>query len=113
MYYTYMLRCEDNSIYTGIASNLERRMEEHFERNGKEAKYTRSRKAKCLEVAWQSENKSTASKLEYWIKKLNKENKENLIKDPNLLRDMLKEKIEPEKYHKVEAKNKYITANFS
>ena len=109
MYYTYMLRCKDNSIYTGIASNLERRMEEHFSRNGKEAKYTRSRKAKNLEMAWQSEDKSTAARLEYWIKKLNKENKEKLIKTPHILRYVLKDKIESEKYDIVPIeKIKYI-----
>ena len=31
MYYIYMLRCEDNSIYTGITKELKRRMKEHFE----------------------------------------------------------------------------------
>lgn len=30
MYYTYILRCHDNSLYTGITNNLKRRMEEHF-----------------------------------------------------------------------------------
>ena len=30
MYYIYMLRCEDNSIYTGIAKDLEHRLNEHF-----------------------------------------------------------------------------------
>ena len=30
MYYIYMLRCEDNSIYTGITTNVEHRMDEHF-----------------------------------------------------------------------------------
>ena len=40
MYYTYMLRCKDNSIYTGITTNLERRMEEHLQKTDKCAKYT-------------------------------------------------------------------------
>ena len=35
MYYTYMLRCEDNSIYTGITTDVKRRMKEHFERGEK------------------------------------------------------------------------------
>lgn len=30
MYYVYMLRCKDNSIYTGITTDINRRMEEHF-----------------------------------------------------------------------------------
>ena len=33
MYYTYVIRCEDNSLYTGITTDLERRMKEHFEKN--------------------------------------------------------------------------------
>lgn len=32
MYYTYMLRCEDDSIYTGMTTDIKRRMEEHFSR---------------------------------------------------------------------------------
>ena len=33
MYYTYMLRCENNSIYTGITTDVKRRMEEHFSKD--------------------------------------------------------------------------------
>lgn len=40
MYYTYILRCSDNSLYTGITNNLQRRMEEHFNQTKKCAKYT-------------------------------------------------------------------------
>ena len=38
MYYTYMIRCEDGSLYTGIAKNLFTRMKEHDSREGKCAK---------------------------------------------------------------------------
>lgn len=85
MYYTYMLRCEDNSIYTGIATNIDKRMNEHFNKLESCAKYTYSHKAKKLEIAWKSENKSLASKLEYHIKhRLTKQDKESLIKQKNL-----------------------------
>lgn len=84
MYYTYMLRCEDNSIYTGIAVDLERRMKEHFEKNKKCAKYTLRHTAKKLECAWQTENRALASKLEYAIKQLPKQEKEELIKTHHL-----------------------------
>lgn len=84
MYYTYMLRCKDNSIYTGITTDLNRRMNEHFNKLDVAAKYTRSHSAIKLEIAWESENKSLASKLEYHIKHLNKLNKENLIVNKNL-----------------------------
>ena len=93
MYYIYMLRCEDNSIYTGIAKDLEHRLNEHFTKDEKCAKYTKSHKAKKLEIALETKNKSLASKLEYAIKKLDKSKKEKLIKDPNLLGEFFKEKI--------------------
>lgn len=84
MYYIYMLRCEDNTIYTGITKDIKRRMKEHFSKNEKCAKYTLTHSAKKLEALWETENKSLASKLEYAIKKLNKVKKENLIKTKNL-----------------------------
>ena len=102
MYYTYMLRCTDNSIYTGITSDLERRMEEHFSQNEKCAKYTSSHQAEKLEAVWESENKSLASKLEFHIKKsLTKREKEELIKDSNLLNKFLGDKIESINYKRI------------
>ncbi len=104
MYYTYIIRCEDNSLYTGMTSNLERRLEEHFCKDKKCAKYTMSHNAKKLESAWQSESRVLASKLEYRIKKLNKEEKEQLIKDKNnkLLNIFLGDTIEVDKYQKID-----------
>lgn len=84
MFYTYMLRCEDNSIYTGIAANIERRMREHFSKDKKCAKYTLTHTAKKLECIWQAENRVLASKLEFYIKKLSKEQKEEIIKTHTL-----------------------------
>lgn len=102
MYYTYMLRCTDNSIYTGITSNVERRMEEHFSQNEKCAKYTASHQAKKLEAVWESENRALASKLEFHIKKnLTKQEKEDLINDFNLLEKLLGNKIEAENYKSI------------
>lgn len=102
MYYTYMLRCTDNSIYTGITSDLERRMEEHFSQNEKCAKYTASNQAKKLEAVWESKNKSLASKLEYHIKKsLTKKEKEDLINYSNLLEKFLGNKVEANNYKRI------------
>ena len=84
MYYTYMLRCKDNSIYTGYTNNLEKRMNDHFSKNKNGAKYTKSHEALKLEIAWRTEEKKNACQLEYWIKKLTKEQKERLIKEENL-----------------------------
>ena len=97
MYYVYMLRCEDNSIYTGITTDVKRRMEEHFSKDKKCAKYTMSHNAKKLERVWETENKVLASKLEYRIKELPKSQKEELIKN-KCLEKYLSEKIECEKY---------------
>ena len=52
-------------------------------------------------IAWQIENKSTASKLEYAIKTLTKVKKEELIKKPGLLEEYLGNRIDVEKYKKV------------
>lgn len=101
MYYTYMLRCEDNSIYTGITTDLNRRMNEHFSKSDKCAKYTLNHTAKRLEVAWKTENRVYASKLEYYIKKLPKIKKELLIKDTNNLKKFLGDKIYFELYSSI------------
>ncbi len=97
MYYIYMLRCENDSIYTGITTDVKRRMEEHFSKDKKCAKYTMTHTPKKLEGVWSTENKSLASRLEYYIKSLTKAQKENLIKN-HKLEDVLSEKLDISKY---------------
>ena len=101
MYYTYMLRCMDNSIYTGITVDVKRRLEEHKERGKKAAKYTLVHKVEKIEAVWESDNKSLASKLEFNIKKLKKFEKEELIKTKEL-KKYLDKKIDIEAYKYVE-----------
>ena len=101
MYYTYMLRCEDNSIYTGIASDINRRMKEHFSKDKKCAKYTYRHSAKKLESVWESETRVLASKLEYRIKTLTKKQKEDLLKDNDLLEKFFKEKLDINEYKSI------------
>ena len=98
MYYTYMLRCKDNSIYTGIALDINKRMKEHFYKDKNCAKYTMSHEAEKIEAVWISENRILASKLEYRIKTLDKKEKESLIKDNNLLKKYFNDKLEIDKY---------------
>lgn len=98
MYYTYMIRCEDNSIYTGITNNLEKRMNEHISKKG--AKYTKSHNAIKVEIAWKSKDKSLACKLEYQIKRLTKTQKEDLISGEKLS-TYLSGKVDCRKYRKV------------
>ena len=84
MYYTYMLRCSDNSIYTGMTNNLNKRINEHLNKDKNGAKYTKSHVAIKLETAWKCKDKSLACKLEYYIKILSKMQKEALIKGEKL-----------------------------
>lgn len=77
MYYVYMMRCSDNSLYTGITTDLERRFEEHKSKKG--AKYTASRTVVSIEAVWEVPDRSSALKLESQIKKLSKAKKEELI----------------------------------
>ena len=98
MYYVYMLRCEDNSIYTGITTNVKHRMEEHFSKKNC-AKYTYTHTAKKLECVWQTENRVLASKLEYRIKQLSKAKKEELILKNNI-NELFQNQLEVSKYEK-------------
>ena len=68
MYYVYILRCADESLYTGIATELERRVEEH-NHSEKGAKYTRTRRPVKLVYYEVYETRSLACKREYYIKK--------------------------------------------
>ncbi len=100
MYYTYMLRCADNSLYTGITNNIEKRMKEHFDKTKNCAKYTRTHTAQKLEAVWQSESRALACRLEFYIKQLPKNTKEILIKNNNL--SLLSEKVEINSYTRVD-----------
>ena len=68
MYYVYILRCADDTLYTGITTELERRIDEH---NGsaKGAKYTCTRRPVKLVYSEEQADRSAASKREYEIKK--------------------------------------------
>ncbi len=79
MYYTYILRCDDGSLYTGITTDPKRRREEHVSKGKKAAKYTLNHNALYFEILWESESRSLASRLEYHIKTLTKARKEELI----------------------------------
>ena len=77
-WYVYILKCADNSLYTGITVDKERRILEHNKSN-KGAKYTRSRRPVTLVYFETYENRSSASKRESEIKKLTRSQKLMLI----------------------------------
>ena len=76
-WFVYMLRCKDNSIYTGITSDLKKRIEAHLSGNG--SKYLRGKLPLKLVYKENFPDRSTASKREIEIKKLKKKEKELLI----------------------------------
>jgi putative endonuclease len=77
-YFTYMVLCADNTLYTGIATDLKRRIEEHNSSN-KGAKYTKARRPVTLVYSEEHPDRSSASKREYLIKKMTKSDKQLLI----------------------------------
>lgn len=77
MYTVYILLCSDNTLYTGITTNIKRRFQEH--KAGKASKYTRARKAVKIVYSKKCRNKSYALKREAEIKRLTRAEKNNLI----------------------------------
>jgi len=77
MWFVYLARCSDNSLYCGITNNLEKRFKAH--NSGKGSKYTRSRLP--VKLVWKTEvgSKSEALKKEHSVKKLSKSLKELLV----------------------------------
>ena len=74
MYFLYILECGDQTLYTGITTNLNRRIEEH--NNSKlAAKYTKARRPVKLVYSQTFENRSEALKEEARIKKLTRSEK--------------------------------------
>ncbi len=79
-YYTYILRCSDGSLYTGITTDLVRRFAEHSSGDPKlGAKYTASHPPLAYECAFRSPDRSSASRLEACIKRLTRAQKLRLI----------------------------------
>ncbi|MDQ0149936.1 GIY-YIG nuclease family protein [Eubacterium multiforme] len=81
MNYVYIIKCKDNSLYTGWTNNLEERFKAHSE--GRGAKYTRGRGPLELVYFEEYENKIDAMKREFKIKKLNRKDKLILINNFN------------------------------
>ena len=76
-----MVKCADNTLYTGIATELERRIKEHNE-SDKGSKYTRVRRPVTLVYSESYPDRSAASKREYMIKKkMSRSEKLKLIED--------------------------------
>ena len=83
MWFVYFLRCSDKSLYAGITTDLTRRLKEHNNSSKLGAKYTRVRRPVTMVYFESLDSRSSASRREYELKKLNKPQKEKLVQNFN------------------------------
>lgn len=89
MFYFYILRCSDNSLYCGVSNNPTKRVKEHNSGKTKASKYTRARLPVKLVHLEKYKDLKTAMKREIQIKKWTHKKKENLIAYPVAKTDTL------------------------
>ena len=77
MWILYIIKCNDNSLYTGITTDLQKRISKHLKGTG--AKYTKAKGPFEIMYTEQHDDRSGASKREYHIKKLTHQKKLDLI----------------------------------
>lgn len=78
-YYIYIVRCADDTFYTGYTTDVEKRIDMHNASKG--AKYTRGRLPVSLVYFEEHENKHDALSREWHIKRMTRSQKEELIED--------------------------------
>jgi len=86
-YSLYIVRCRDGSLYTGIAVDVARRIREH-EKGTRGARYLRGKGPLRLEFAQRIGDRAAASRIEFRVKQLGKEAKEDLIAGRRLLGEL-------------------------
>ncbi len=80
-WWVYIIQCRDKSLYTGITTDIDRRLNEHHNDNKKASKYCwRLRPLKLIYKSLPYENKSNASREEYRIKQLSRKDKLQYVK---------------------------------
>lgn len=80
VWWVYVVRCSDDSLYTGVTTDVSRRVKEHNS-GPRGAKYTRSRRPVELKAFWPAGTRSEALKSEYAFKKYSRERKLEFIRD--------------------------------
>lgn len=75
----YMLRCADDSLYTGVTVDLQRRVLEHNTDNKKGARYTRARRPVTLVYQEVCDSRQSACRREHELKQLTREQKSALV----------------------------------
>ncbi|HEX7952135.1 MAG TPA: GIY-YIG nuclease family protein [Burkholderiales bacterium] len=80
MWFIYIVRCADDSLYTGICKDVARRVEEHNSSRLLAASYTRSRRPVTLVYSEAADTRSAAARREYEIKRMTRQGKDELVK---------------------------------
>ena len=78
IWYVYILRCADGSLYTGVAKNLARRLDQHNGDDRLGARYTRGRRPVTLVYAEAAPDRAAACRREHAIKRLDRRSKQAL-----------------------------------
>lgn len=91
-WYLYMVRCGDGSLYTGITTDVERRLREHRRGLPRGAAYLRGRLPLAIVFSWQLTDRSCASRAEHAVKRLTKARKEQLAAGLLTLEQVVSEK---------------------
>ncbi len=77
-WHVYMVECADGTLYSGITTDIDRRIKEHNE-SDKGARYTRAKRPVLLVYSEEHADRSAASKREYELKQLSREEKKKLF----------------------------------
>ena len=91
IWFLYMIRCNDGSLYTGITTDVKRRFEEHQAYDGKGSKYLRGKAPLQLVMKKKIGNKSLALKVENKMKKLTKVKKEMVVEGKIRIKEIINE----------------------
>ncbi|WP_423379582.1 GIY-YIG nuclease family protein [Burkholderia sp. LMG 32019] len=86
-WFLYLIECADDSVYTGITTDVAARFDEHA--SGKGARYTRSRKPRTVLASFPLPDRSIASRAEYWVKRLTAAQKRELAAGIRTLESVL------------------------
>ena len=89
IWYLYILRCEGDTLYTGITTDVKRRFGEHLAGEARGAKYTKMAKPRELAYSLPIGSKDIAARMEHRIKRLTKEEKEVVVAARFALVDLL------------------------
>ncbi|MBN3725483.1 GIY-YIG nuclease family protein [Burkholderia sp. Ac-20379] len=86
-WFLYLIECEDGSVYTGITTDVDARFAQHA--NGTGARYTRARKPRAVLAWFPLADRSSASRAEYWVKRLTPVQKRALASGQRTLESVL------------------------